>query len=549
MKKGIVLLVLAALLSAALLPATLLAQTKTLPRRYVPIIVRGSQLPIVNLEPALWRAFVFRSGQWQMVPFQADGREDGTGKYNKPWSGIIDSNDELLFMPEDLGDRAPEGSWYEDPAGRSAQRLEFEFSEPLNPAQKGWIYLYKNAQPSAGYMTHIDAPSGSAADTLVTPWYKLGHNRDGWIDYIALAGNPKIDLLDRLKLHFAGEAPSLGLAKYAAIEDTLNDGSYTAWPGQIRMLRDQRSKISIPQLFINNQSVDYQLSYFPYSMGLAVQDAQINAQYTLLAGIKTIRQSVDLAPAAAGMKFYSEFNRSGFAIDGQNDAVDTALKSQTGKQWTMASGPQGTLLLVMDTPSIQGGASKLYYRDSQAGGTADGTPESGDKKSYSDMGLWTQANAGSSLVTDRITMTFGLYMLPEKNRDALFADSLVSWVKQPLQVSLLMQNNPGSGLALEQGGPQRFALTALWPNPVRTSLGSVQGRVSVAGPVRSGQVRIYNTLGQTLRSWNMTAGAGGETTITWDLRDAAGRLVTPGHYFMQLRLDGEVQTRPVRVMQ
>lgn len=545
MKKMIALLVLAALLPAAL---PLLAQTKTLPRRYVPIIVRGSQLPIVNLEPALWRAFVFHNGQWLMVPFQADGREDGTGKYNKPWSGIIDSNDELLFMPVDLGDRAPEGSWYEDPAGRSAQRLEFEFSEPLNPAQKGWIYLYKSAHPSVGYMTHIDGPAGSAADTLVTPWYKLGHNRDGWIDYIALAGNPKTDLLDRLKLHFAGEAPSMMLPKYAAIEDTLNNGSYTAWPGQIRMLRDQRSKISIPQLFINNQSVDYQLSYFPYSMGLAVQDAQLNAQYTLLAGIKTIRQSVDLAPAAAGMKFYSEFNRSGVTIDGQADAIDTALKSQTGKQWAMASGAQGTLFLVMDTPSIQGGSSKLYYRDSQAGGTADGTPESGDKKSYGDMGLWTQANTGSSLVTDRITMTFGLYMLPEKNRDALFADSLAGWIKQPLQVSMLLQNNPGSDVALEQGGPQQFALSALWPNPVRASLGHVHGRLSLAGPARSGEVRIYNTLGQALRSWKMTAGAGGESDVSWDLRDAVGRPVTPGLYFMQLRLDGVEQTRAVRVL-
>ncbi len=540
-------------IAAAIVVSAVLAQAQnsTLQRRFVPIVLRGAQLPMTNFKPAEWRAFRFQaaSGQWQLVPFQADGK-DSENKYNKPWSGVLDSNDEMVFMPQDLGDRAPATTWFADPGGRSATRLEFELSESLDPGKKGWIYLYKSGQTPAGYQTHIDAPKGSAADTILTRYYKLGHNRDGWIDFMSMASSPKTDLVDRLKLRLAGNTIFAGIGSYAVIEDTLNNGEYTIWPGLIRTLRDQRTKLSIPQLLITNVPIDYQLTYFPYSMTLGVQETPLQSpQYLVLAGAKTLRQSVDLTPAASGMKFFSEINRSGVNIDGQADAIDATLKTQTGRHWAMASGEQGTVFLIMEMPQVEGGTTKLYYRDSQSGGTNDNTPETGDNKSYCDMGLWAQANGSSSLATDRVTMGFTLYMMPERSRDAVFADSLFAWVQQPLQVQVLEQNDPGTGVALAEKQPGRFALSAAWPNPVQARSGAVQLRVTSVKPGAAGEVRIFNALGQTIRMWSFAArgGQGGEL-LSWNLRDSQERVVAPGAYYVQIRMDGAEETRIVKVL-
>jgi hypothetical protein len=542
MKKIVISLLL--LIAAVHLPA----QTKTLQRRYVPVVFKGVLLPLASFNSSEWRAFNYINGQWQPVPFQTDKVTDG--KYKHPWSGgLLDGDDELVFMPQDLGDRADATVWYYEQGGRSETRLELEFAEGLQPGRKGWIYLYKSAQPEpAGYHSHIDAPAGTAADTIVTPYYTLGHNRDGWIDYVTLAANPTLDLVDRLKLRLAGSSLLVG-GSYAAIEDTLNKGECTPWPGAIRLLRDQRSKLSIPKLLINDAPVDYQLTYYPYSMTLGVKDAQLQSdQYTVLAGVKTLRQSLDLTPAAAGMKFYSENNRAGFVIDGAADAADATLQTQTGLHWVMASGEQGTLLLVLEMPAIGGGTTKLYYRDSQTGGTNDGTPDSGDKKSYGEMGLWAQANSNSSLATQRITMGFSMYLLPERNRDAAFADSLFTWVKQPLSVSIIEQSAPPVGVALDGQQPSRFEISPAWPNPVSPAEGTVQWRISALRPGGQGDVRLYNALGQTIRSWTIPAAGGQTRMITWDLYDSRNRPVAPGIYYLQVRLEGAAETRVVQVL-
>ncbi|HOT97295.1 MAG TPA: FlgD immunoglobulin-like domain containing protein [bacterium] len=528
--------------------ALLAAQTRTLQRRYVPIIIKGAVLPLASFNSTEWRAFKYAQGRWQAVPFQTD--QVINGKYHHPWSGgLIDTDDELVFMPQDLGDQAV-AKWYDDPTGRSATRLEFEFYDQLDPARKGWIYLYKSSQPApAGYHNHIDAPTGTAADTIVTPFYKLGHNRDGWIDYVALAANPKLDLIDRLKLRFAGKATLIpGLGNYAATEDTLNKGECSPWPAPIRLMRDQRSKLAIPQLGFENIGIDYQLTYYPASMTLGVTDAQLQSEsITVLAGVKTLRQSLDLAPAAAGMKFYSEINRSGVAIDGAADAIDATLKTQTGLHWAMASGQQGTLLLILEMPAIKGGSTKLYYRDSQAGGTNDDTPESGDMKSYGDMGLWAQATGTSSIATSKITMGFSMYMLPERSRDALFADSLFIWVKQPPGVSIIEQIAPPLGVVVEGQQPQGFALSPAWPNPVTWTAGGVQWRMTAPQRVGQVEVRIYNALGQLVRRWSTTAGDR-STVVTWDLRDESGFVAAPGCYYLQVRANGRSATRTLQVL-
>jgi flagellar hook assembly protein FlgD len=61
-------------------------------------------------------------------------------------------------------------------------------------------------------------------------------------------------------------------------------------------------------------------------------------------------------------------------------------------------------------------------------------------------------------------------------------------------------------------------------------------------------VRICNSLGQTIRSWPLTASGAGDHLLAWDLRDSRGTAVAPGIYYLQVRQDGAAETRMVQVL-
>ena len=520
------------------------AQPKSLQRRYVPIVIKRSLLPVARFNSTEWRAVRYQAGQWKLAPFQVDSVK-ADGRYQYTWKGgETSNNDELLFMPEDLGDRAPDNVWYDDPGGRSSTRLEFEFSEWLESDKKGWIYLYRSNQTPKGYFT---MPESSQIDTITTPSYRLGHNRDGWIDFISLANNPQLDLIDRFKLRIAGASIWVpALKTYVMVEDTLNEGEHSAYIHPIRTFRNQKNRLVIPQIVSEKGSYPY--SYFPYSVKLDVQNEPMNLTLIGLAGILTLRQSLDLSPAARNMRFYSEKNRDGLIVDGVAETVDEKLQVQTGKHWFMASGEQGTLFLIMEMPNLINGTSYLYYRDDAGGGTNDKTPDSGDGKSYGDMGLWAKANNAEGLGTKYLTMGVTLYMLSEHSRNAAFADSLFTWIQQPLKADVIEQTAPAAGVTMDEKQPIHFALSSTWPNPVLAGHGSAQWRLTTLRPNQHGEIRIYNTLGQVIRSWPLTSAGNGSERLVWDLSDLEGRTVAPGVYYMQVQLDGVVETRSVQVL-
>jgi len=99
------------------------ARTRTMDRKYIPIIVSNLQSPLINLKYGdltgttikdrdltyLWHAYKYNAAkdQWTAVPWQIDELDSTDTKYNKHEfiDGIIDIHCELLMMPEDLGDR------------------------------------------------------------------------------------------------------------------------------------------------------------------------------------------------------------------------------------------------------------------------------------------------------------------------------------------------------------------------------------------------------------------------------------------------------------
>jgi hypothetical protein len=79
----------------------------------------------------------------------------------------------------------------------------------------------------------------------------------------------------------------------------------------------------------------------------------------------------------------------------------------------------------------------------------------------------------------------------------------------------------------------RFMTSTLappWPNPSRASV-RFRMRIRDAGSV---DLTVVDVNGRLVKGWKGLAGAGEEKLVTWDFRDAAGRRVPAGRYFVRL---------------
>lgn len=140
------------------------------------------------------------SKTWAPIPFQVD---EFTADSNDPnaakkvvWDGdgILTSQDEIVFMAKDAGDKVPDNAaWPSDVMSKQNSRYEVVVIDPLTQ-EEGYVYLfYSTSLPvsETSYVTYKD-------DYVRTDIYGIGHDTDdanGLPDSLAIAGN-NIDFLD-----------------------------------------------------------------------------------------------------------------------------------------------------------------------------------------------------------------------------------------------------------------------------------------------------------------------------------------------------------------
>jgi hypothetical protein len=508
---------------------SLFARERNLERNYVPIIIKGAQIPIDQLEIDAWSAYTYDSGQdtWTAIPFQVD--EVYQGKYNKKetFNGLLDAQDELLVMPEDLGDRAPTTQW-PNQIVVGDERIEINLSEQNDAAQQAWLYLFKSDQapPQKSYMQHTGAPSsGSAADTVSSPAYRIGHNHDGWLTYLTFTEDSP-DLVDRLKLRLQGNSGFPGIGSYTITEELLKaqNDPLTAHPGVLRTFRDVRTNIKLP-FWPATVTGDYQIQYWPYSFNLGVLDAPINESIFALAGLKQLRQSLDLSPDAAGMRFYSAQNPQGFPIDGNPDLPDRTFSGYNPPFWVMASGQAGSVILILDAPQVSNAVYELYYYDNLNGGTLDNSKETGDGQSFGDMGLWLYTDQ-SGLRTNRLSMALALYMVPEANQNSALAEKIVTWHQTPVLVQTSVQQRDATGVARRDQGRYSQAIFP-YPNPVQAGQTVTW---ELYNPLQNVELQIFNILGQRIFESQYTH----TTAINWAAKGKNATALQPGLYMYRI---------------
>ena len=110
----------------------------TLIRDLDPVVVLGSAMPDFAGVP-LAQLFVYKysGGAWSQIPWQFD-EVVGSAIVSSD-NGLLDAQDQLVFMAADAGDQAPPSAWLTDASAATFPRYELtgERSAESDPARVG----------------------------------------------------------------------------------------------------------------------------------------------------------------------------------------------------------------------------------------------------------------------------------------------------------------------------------------------------------------------------------------------------------------------------
>ena len=535
-----------AALFTLLLATPLFAQTKTISRTYEPVVVEAGTptvQPLLGASINDLTAYRYDagSGNFFAIPFQID-ELSADGEFLQESDGVVDDNDQIVFMPGDTGDRASTDKWVGDSVNE--KRLELEVSDPLAATGKGWIYLFRGVanKPSVpAYVSYSRGPSTTAGtDTVKGVSYVESHDPAGWFTDVAVnpaAGGDGLDIMDRQKIRASG----VYLIFTASIneQENLPFVGVRFGGGPVRGLRE----LALSFVFLGSALDTFTVvtQYFPYSTSFSAKGAKIPTIDGLQ--VKSVRQSIDLNDHASGMKFFNSFNLgNGINVDGAADQVNESLSDSPtdSLNWSLITGNPGSALVLLKVPRI-GQARKLYYKDNAA---VDNT-DTGDKKSYADTGVLITS---TGTITGSFSFDFASYYLG-KNQAASIGDEFKRRALSPMQVSATEQTRTSTAVQGGHSGPLSFVLHDAQPNPfwplrgnVRLSFTATTSRVAPA-------LRIYNLLGQQVARFDFARAAdGGTQNILWNGRSSNGELLPAGIYFYQLQAGSQISTKKLVII-
>ncbi|MCW5890246.1 MAG: hypothetical protein KIT14_06805 [bacterium] len=429
----------------------------TLARPDDPVVLTGADVPtLVGALPDDVVAFRWAPG-WTQIPVQIDERKTlnftTVYKGNASFGGGIttlgyadagtfagadpvptfDTDDELVFMAADAGDRAPLvlGT---PPGAISGSGVELTITDPLD-GSTGWVYLFRRAgalPPGAGqqyvsytfaltsgaYLTTyaINAGPNPETSSITTPQYQRRFT-DRWVQTelrITDGGASGVDILDRNK-------PMFGPGVCGRTEETFSNGEgafIVNKSGPVRALRSYVGANSGP--LTQREHVYY----------AGREDVRTFLRVHAIPGIMDL---FDYAPAAIGMTYRNSAAPGGVTIDGNPDSVPT-----TPAIWEQVTGPQGSLTMVANVvTNITLSSVVSYYLDDS---TPPVTQCTGDAFAYGTSGLWLNTTVPNTdprtppyddLRADRIIYYDG------PGLGAADGQTRAAWALAPLAVSAL----------------------------------------------------------------------------------------------------------------
>lgn len=340
----------------------------SLDRGLEPVIVYGANIhDFARLPLAKLRVYRFLQDGYEQIPAQMDEvASDGT--FVTTEDGLLDSNDQIVFMARDAGDLAPEDRPITDDVPNVVSWYEIQVSDPLS-GQQAWAYVvYGEDLPPAPSDDYVGFDAGR--HKIYSPNYvlSLGAVFNG-SDYLSL-GASQVDLLDRTKVRVLCEIPFL-----CPLDEN-----------QLPLVPDDLVRDGPIRVVLRNGKVMAYASMVTWSSDYAVRSGGIQF-------------STDFAPAATGSWLFSGTAPWGVLVDGVNDSVPSTPASA----WWQLQTPYGSVIQVTDLPAIGDPAGMTYYYLDDSAHDAEDT---GDRFHYGDVGV-TATSPNS-----QVTHAYNFYFLP-----------------------------------------------------------------------------------------------------------------------------------------
>jgi hypothetical protein len=369
-------------------------------RPFDPVVITGSQLlDMINAPIDELVVYAWENDNWQAIPFQID-EVTTTGVYTSFEDGLLDGNDELVFMPANLGQNATD-NWVNDTEARANARSVITVTDSLHAGEIGWVYLYQSTTLTRTNDSYVawDEPS----QTVTAEAYSLAFEPDNFLGIADLHINGSADILDRQKFRVAADL-AFPFPDQVFTEESVTD------------VVTQPIRIDLPVVGqVRAIGGSQGLAFFAFygtradlSFSLPVTDTTVE-----IIGIpvdvhfESVRMSFDLLdPAVSGMApatYYDSNLVAGVAVNGVNDAVPTTPATD----WYQIDGAVGGFVVVQSAVDSGTGTLTNYYLDD---GSVDGD-DTGDGMSFGDAGIFiTAQNANTSI--GLITVAETAYVLP-----------------------------------------------------------------------------------------------------------------------------------------
>ncbi len=366
MRPNISPLLLASLLMtlALLLVGSGLNAQNSLNRDLDPVVVVGDSMPkllgapVGNLKVLVYEA---ASGLWHAIPSQVD-EVLPNGDYFGDTNGTLDPKDELVFMAQDMGDRAPDDQvWWDDEESKQWPRYEIVVTNPNNQ-QNAYAYIYRTPTGITGLPTYMR----TKADTVYGQSYLMAHHSDnpnfdanGLPIFLGIpvAGlqDSSLNILDRHRLRLRLTAKYSGISLTIDIKEKMDQDIMgvqmkvfqqrppDVLQGAIRVKRRNVLGISAHGSILGNEinyddSLKISYTYYPTYSELWSEAREIPAPdpSTVDAKITRMTLSMVLSSNGFGMIYYDKNATGGIRIndaDHRYHGFDLGAANWPGKHW------------------------------------------------------------------------------------------------------------------------------------------------------------------------------------------------------------------------
>ena len=388
-------------------------------RPHDPVIVSGADLSALDQVPINeLRLYSYDGLDWQPIPMQIDERVvvSNTAIYTTFEDGLLDANDELVFMGHDTGIMVSVTNWVNNAEARAHPRYALAATDPLQPGEGGYTYLYHAATLTDSITSYVAWDHATQTLTGLSYTLSFDPNNFAGVADLHINGNPA-DILDRQKIRVVIDPPIFPPVTLTEedIPGLLGTPVTVTLPvvGQVRAVGGDGNNSFA---FYGRRS-DLHATFDLDSIQLPIPGTTF----------EELRTSFDLNdPSTTGMTptlYYDSNTPAGVVVDGHMDTISsTPLIS-----WYEISGLSGGFVAIANA-SAETGTLTNYYADENTPNPND----TGDGLSFADSGAHI-ANPGGVFT---VTQAFYITSPGAGSQGTLVKE----WYDNPLQVIVVEQS-------------------------------------------------------------------------------------------------------------